>query len=273
MAVTVQYSAACVSAAHCRCATVRQWHYCQWQCQLQVQVEVAQHPNGDWFNKTMSEQGLLSAFAFYGAYHHNKINQVIHVICVPAIYTTALAFLTRASLPVAVPVAARGLLRYLGETSLSSVSAALPFALGYAGYYLSLTISSRPLLGLSAGALALAALPLSHHVLTLGPSAMKATIGVHVVSWLAQFYGHGVHEGRSPALLDNLWRELQRGAHWALFLRCTPPVVKSTPTPPLPTPLLNNARRADRGPCYGAPFCLYGDANVLRLSWGLQKEG
>ena len=29
-------------------------------------------------------------------------------------------------------------------------------------------------------------------------------IGLHVVCWLAQFYGHGVHEGRAPALLDNL---------------------------------------------------------------------
>ena len=25
-----------------------------------------------------------------------------------------------------------------------------------------------------------------------------------VLSWLLQFYGHGVHEGRAPALLDNL---------------------------------------------------------------------
>lgn len=28
--------------------------------------------------------------------------------------------------------------------------------------------------------------------------------GVHVVSWLAQFVGHGRFEGRAPALLDNL---------------------------------------------------------------------
>lgn len=27
---------------------------------------------------------------------------------------------------------------------------------------------------------------------------------IHVVSWLAQFVGHGVFEGRAPALLDNL---------------------------------------------------------------------
>ena len=27
---------------------------------------------------------------------------------------------------------------------------------------------------------------------------------IHIVGWIAQLYGHGVHEGRSPALLDNL---------------------------------------------------------------------
>jgi uncharacterized membrane protein YGL010W len=152
-------------------------------------------------------QGLLNAFIFYGSYHANPINQLIHVICVPAIYTTALSFLTRLSIPLAVPVAARGLLRLLGETSTTSVSAALPAALLYAGYYLSLTVQQRPLLGSSAAALAVGALPLSHYTLSLGPQAMPITIGVHVATWLAQFYGHGVHEGRSPALLDNLWRE------------------------------------------------------------------
>lgn len=34
--------------------------------------------------------------------------------------------------------------------------------------------------------------------------ANYAAIGVHVVSWLVQFIGHGVFEGRAPALLDNL---------------------------------------------------------------------
>jgi uncharacterized membrane protein YGL010W len=28
--------------------------------------------------------------------------------------------------------------------------------------------------------------------------------GIHIVSWLAQFVGHGKFEGRAPALLDNL---------------------------------------------------------------------
>jgi uncharacterized membrane protein YGL010W len=31
---------------------------------------------------------------------------------------------------------------------------------------------------------------------------------VHVVSWIAQFIGHGKYEGRKPALLDNLVQAL-----------------------------------------------------------------
>jgi 2-hydroxy fatty acid dioxygenase len=33
---------------------------------------------------------------------------------------------------------------------------------------------------------------------------LKVAAGVHAFSWIAQFFGHGVHEKRAPALLDNL---------------------------------------------------------------------
>ena len=36
------------------------------------------------------------------------------------------------------------------------------------------------------------------------PGSLEIAGAVHVFCWLAQFYGHGVHEGRAPALLDNL---------------------------------------------------------------------
>jgi len=156
--------------------------------------------------------GLLGAFAFYGAYHSNVINQRIHQVFVPAIYTTALVFLTRAGTGVStssLPSLFTPVLQALGEGKGGSISAGLPVALGYAGYYLSLTVAERPVLGLSAAALALGALPLAHAWMgNLGPHAMTGAIVVHVMSWLAQFYGHGVHEGRSPALLDNLFQAL-----------------------------------------------------------------
>lgn len=39
---------------------------------------------------------------------------------------------------------------------------------------------------------------------TYGPTVSYWAAGIHVVSWLAQFVGHGKFEGRAPALLDNM---------------------------------------------------------------------
>jgi 2-hydroxy fatty acid dioxygenase len=39
---------------------------------------------------------------------------------------------------------------------------------------------------------------------TYGWAANSWALSLHVVSWLAQFVGHGIFEGRAPALLDNL---------------------------------------------------------------------
>ena len=44
------------------------------------------------------------------------------------------------------------------------------------------------------------------------PSSVRSlntvAVAVHVVSWIAQFVGHGKFEGRKPALLDNLVQAL-----------------------------------------------------------------
>ena len=44
----------------------------------------------------------------------------------------------------------------------------------------------------------------NHLTSTYGMEANNIAIGVHIFSWLAQFIGHGIFEGRAPALLDNL---------------------------------------------------------------------
>ena len=41
-----------------------------------------------------------------------------------------------------------------------------------------------------------------------GATANYAAIGIHIVSWIAQFIGHGKFEGRAPALLDNIVQAL-----------------------------------------------------------------
>lgn len=41
---------------------------------------------------------------------------------------------------------------------------------------------------------------------TTVPNAMLVALAIHATSWIAQFYGHGVHEKRKPSLLDNLFQ-------------------------------------------------------------------
>lgn len=48
----------------------------------------------------------------------------------------------------------------------------------------------------------------NHLTSTYGMKANYIALGVHVFSWIAQFVGHGVFEGRAPALLDNLVQAL-----------------------------------------------------------------
>ena len=37
-----------------------------------------------------------------------------------------------------------------------------------------------------------------------GKKAVMTALGIHILSWVMQFLGHGVFEGRKPALIDNL---------------------------------------------------------------------
>lgn len=48
----------------------------------------------------------------------------------------------------------------------------------------------------------------NHLTSTYGKSANYWALGLHIFSWLAQFVGHGIFEGRAPALLDNLVQAL-----------------------------------------------------------------
>ncbi|KAG7194642.1 uncharacterized protein KQ657_004318 [Scheffersomyces spartinae] len=42
-------------------------------------------------------------------------------------------------------------------------------------------------------------------------------VAIHIASWLAQFYGHGIHEKRAPALLDNLLQALVLAPFFVVF--------------------------------------------------------
>ena len=71
----------------------------------------------------------------------------------------------------------------------------------YSGFYILLEpVAGSILLPLLMGWTAYA----NHLTANYARSANQAAIAVEIVAWIAQFVGHGVYEGRAPALFDNL---------------------------------------------------------------------
>ena len=63
----------------------------------------------------------------------------------------------------------------------------------------------EPVAGGILAPLLLASTAYSNHLTTMyGATANYWALGIFLISWIAQFIGHGVFEGRAPALLDNL---------------------------------------------------------------------
>eukprot|EP00755_Sulcionema_specki_P039501 Sspe_Gene.2913::Locus_967_Transcript_2_4_Confidence_0.333_Length_762::g.2913::m.2913 len=128
---------------------------------------------------------LKDQLTFYGAYHHNSVNQWIHIICVPLILWTAMVWVA----PLEV---------------LPGVAACWGVALVYGTFYVLL----EPIAGLMyAPVLALMALTAVDFTKSV-PNAGLISLGLHIVLWILQFLGHGVFEKRAPALLDSLLQSL-----------------------------------------------------------------
>ncbi|CAK4034608.1 endoplasmic reticulum membrane [Lecanosticta acicola] len=135
---------------------------------------------------------LEKQLQFYGQYHHDPVNVGIHITFVPILLLTGFLFGTNSpSLPVPEWLAIPYLPPNLGTIACIT--------------YSSLYILMEPVAGAMLAPLLLGGTAYANHLTsTYGMKANYIAIGVHVVSWLVQFLGHGVFEGRAPALLDNL---------------------------------------------------------------------
>ncbi|KAL9601368.1 MAG: hypothetical protein Q9219_002544 [cf. Caloplaca sp. 3 TL-2023] len=71
--------------------------------------------------------------------------------------------------------------------------------------YATLYVLMEPVAGGFLAPLMLAGTAYANHLTsTYGQTANYWALGLHVMSWIAQFVGHGIFEGRAPALMDNL---------------------------------------------------------------------
>ncbi|KAL4802997.1 hypothetical protein BDV18DRAFT_146040 [Aspergillus unguis] len=136
---------------------------------------------------------LEKQLLFYGAYHNNPVNVAIHVTCVPILLFTGIAMATNSPALFKLP-------EILQFENLPANAGTIG-ALGYASFYILL----EPVAGALAAPLLIGSAALGHHLIAAhGMTANYWFGGIHIASWLLQFVGHGVFEGRAPALLDNL---------------------------------------------------------------------
>ncbi|KAH7413748.1 hypothetical protein DE146DRAFT_638457 [Phaeosphaeria sp. MPI-PUGE-AT-0046c] len=143
---------------------------------------------------------LKKNLVFYGAYHREPTNVAIHIACVPMLLATGFAF---GSNTPALPIRAPALLSRLNlPLNLGTLA-----AITYSSLYL---VLSPNVAGISVTPLILGAAAAANKLVSGANKTRVNTvaIAVHVVSWIAQFIGHGKFEGRKPALLDNLVQAL-----------------------------------------------------------------
>lgn len=136
---------------------------------------------------------LKDQLAIYRSYHSNPINVKIHLVCIPILLSTFLFMLS------SIRLGANELIN--GGTVVITL---------YGVYYIILDRHVGIPATLLFGAVVVWFSHAYYHVTQL-PSLLvtkaqlfNGSLVVHIVSWIAQFYGHARHEHRAPLLLDNL---------------------------------------------------------------------
>jgi len=138
---------------------------------------------------------LEKQLRFYGAYHHDPVNIAIHVVGVPVILWTT--FLLGTNTPALIKLPHSITVPYL------ELNAGTIFCLCYCALYVLL----EPVAGTALSAILLAGTAFGKYLtMTHGMTANFWAAGAFVASWVAQFMGHGMFEGRAPALLDNIFQ-------------------------------------------------------------------
>ncbi|KAI0478714.1 DUF962 domain-containing protein [Xylariaceae sp. FL0804] len=136
---------------------------------------------------------LEKQLTFYGAYHDQPANVVIHMVCVPLILFTG--FTMAANSGTLIPLPDFLTVPYL-DLNLGTLA-----AMTWGGLYVLLEPVAGTILALIClGATALGNAALSQDFTLTN----KVALITHILCWLLQFLGHGIFEGRAPALLDNL---------------------------------------------------------------------
>ncbi|KIH86737.1 hypothetical protein SPBR_08668 [Sporothrix brasiliensis 5110] len=141
---------------------------------------------------------LEKHLVFYGTYHHNKTNVVVHMICVPLILFTG--FWMASNSPTLIPLPS-----WLTVPN-------LPLNLGTlaAITWGSLYVLLEPVAGTALALLCLGGAAAGNYALSHfdAHAIMTYAAATHIASWILQFIGHAKFERQAPALLDNLFQAI-----------------------------------------------------------------
>ncbi|KAG7651680.1 hypothetical protein ISN45_At01g065220 [Arabidopsis thaliana x Arabidopsis arenosa] len=160
--------------------------------------------------------GLLDLekhFAFYGAYHSNPINIIIHTLFVwPNVFATLL-FLY--STPPILDHSQLGFLKSLTFDGVLRLDISFTLTVTYAVFYICLDKKSGVLAALLCFSCWIGS---SFLAARLGHSlTLKVGVASQLLCWTGQFLGHGLFEKRAPALLDNLLQAFLMGPFFVLL--------------------------------------------------------
>jgi uncharacterized membrane protein YGL010W len=134
----------------------------------------------------------------YSVSHQNPTNKTIHWICVPLIFFSVIGLLYNVQFPV----------KLIGQMNLNLAVIVLVFVTIYY-FLLSRSLSIGMLL------FSLACIALCYEITALVPAPLWAIcIGIFVLAWIGQFYGHNI-EGRKPSFLKDL-QYLMIGPAWLM---------------------------------------------------------
>ncbi|MEW5304758.1 MAG: hypothetical protein WDW36_007347 [Sanguina aurantia] len=148
---------------------------------------------------------LIDQLTFYGSYHHNKWNQLIHFVFVPTIIWSACVWLTYTG-PLLPGDAWASHTSWLPPVlqGVAEPNAALVVLLAYTAFYIKLDVFAGVSWALTTG---LTVWLSSTAFRMTVPHAWAWAILVQFVSWVMQIWpGHYVLEKRKPALFDSMFQ-------------------------------------------------------------------
>ncbi|KAK1425778.1 hypothetical protein QVD17_21136 [Tagetes erecta] len=151
-------------------------------------------------------------FAFYAAYHSSRINIAIHMIFVWPIFFTSILLINFIPTPFNLPHIN---LPLFGNNYTLIFNFGFLFTLIYVVSYVFLDYKAGSLAALLCFFCWVASSVLAS---VLGfQLAWKVVLVVQLISWTAQFIGHGLFERRAPALLDNILQAFLMAPFFVLF--------------------------------------------------------